>query len=117
MNQGIEISILPGFTREAEEKECMALAIRNSKERLANKTESAGERLYWLNRASEQELNELQKAKLRQDIELSKAKVDNLKSQEHTEELFEEAIAAITKYAGNTRDDTDIQGIDQIINI
>lgn len=103
---------LPGLSQEADEQECKALAIQLSKERLRSKTATGMEIMFWLKQACEEERNQLEMAKISQEIEVGRAKVENMKSAQHTEEMFTKAIEAMSIYSGGVKNDPDISGID-----
>lgn len=88
----------PALTPEARENQLIALATDLVEQRLIDGTASSQETTHFLKLATtkarlEKEILELQK-------DLIVAKTENFKSQQHSEELYQEAIKAFRLYNG-----------------
>lgn len=92
------INSRPALSPEAEEQECIALAMKLVKERLKNGTASSQETTHFLKQASMK--NQLEMEKLRQENELTKAKTEQIASSERSEQIYKDAIEAFRTYSG-----------------
>lgn len=92
----------PALTPEHRMQQLMSLATDLVEERLANKTASAQEVTQILKAGSEVE--KLKVEKLEYENQLIKAKIEEIESNKRTEELYERALNAMKRYAG--QDDT-----------
>ena len=95
----------PATTPEAEENELIALAMDEARKRLQNGTASSQLIAHFVKRGSpkeriEQEILEKQK-------ELISAKTEAIKSAKVIEELYVNALKAMSQYQGNQKVDTD----------
>ena len=88
----------PGLTPEAEENQCIALAMKLVKERLENGTASSQETTHFLKLGST--IASLQKEKLRTENELMAAKKEQIQSDQRESEKYEEALNAFRRYSG-----------------
>lgn len=88
----------PALTPEHRMQQLMSLATDLVEERLANKTASAQEVTQILKAGSEVEKLKLEKLEF--ENQLIKAKIDEIESNKRTEELYEEALNAMKRYAG-----------------
>lgn len=91
-----------GHTPEESEMRCVALATNLAEQQLQNGTASSQVITHYLKLGSSRA--QLETEKLRLENELMKAKTEALQSQKRTEELFSEAIKAMTHYAGEDND-------------
>lgn len=89
----------PALTPEARENQMIALAINLAEKQLIEGTASSQVITHFLKLATEKE--RLEREVLEREAELKMAKVESLKSAKRTEELYEEAIAALKTYSGN----------------
>lgn len=94
-----------GLTPEAEEKQMIALATNLVKQRLIDGTASSQETTHFLKLATTE--SRLKNQLLEAQSELAAAKRDAIRRDEHRNELFAEAIAAMKKYSGNGGSDED----------
>ena len=90
--------IRPALTPEARENQLIALAVDLVEQRLIDGTASSQETTHFLKLGSTK--NRLAMEKLKEENKLIKAKVETIKSQARTEELFEKAINAVRSYSG-----------------
>lgn len=95
--------IRPALTPEARESQLTSLAYDLVEKRLIDGTASAQETTYFLKLSSMKTKLEQERAVL--ENELIKAKTQALKSQERIEELYANAIKAMSRYNG--RDDSE----------
>lgn len=95
--------IRPALTPEAREGQLVSLAYDLVERRLIEGTASAQETTYFLKLAGKKAQLDQERAIL--ENELIKAKTQNLKSQERIEELYANAIKAMSRYNG--RDDSE----------
>lgn len=93
-----DLKLRPALTPEAEEDELIALAFNLVRERLANGTASSQETTHFLKLGSTKA--KLEKQLLEKEVELKAAKTDSIKSGQHSEELYQEAIKAFRGYSG-----------------
>lgn len=93
----------PAMTPEAREDQLISYATDLVEQRLLNGTASSQEVVHFLKLGCSKE--RLEQEKLRLETELVRAKTEAIKAQQHSEELFADAIAAMKKYSGN--DDLD----------
>ena len=96
--------IRPALTPEAEENQCVALAVNLVKQRLMNGTASSQETVHFLKLASSK--SRLEQRLLETEIQLKEAKTKQIESEERREELFTQAIEAMRRYGGHG-DDSD----------
>lgn len=90
--------VRPAITPEAREQQLIALAVDLVEQRLLDGTASAQETTHYLKLASTKAKLENEKIKL--ELELTKAKTESIKSQQRSEEMFEEALRAFKGYSG-----------------
>lgn len=88
----------PALTPEAREVQLIALATNLAEQQLRDGTASAQVITHYLKLATDQ--NRIENEKLRHEVELLKAKTKALESEQHREELYANAIAAMRDYAG-----------------
>lgn len=93
----------PALTPEAQESRCIAMAYTLAEQRLRDGTASSQETTHFLKLGSEKE--RLERDKLREENKLLQAKTEALKSQKNIEELYGQAIKALTDYAGKGDED------------
>lgn len=88
----------PAATVEARENQLIALAVDLAEKQLLDGSASSAVITHYLKLGTTRA--ELEKEKLVRENELLKAKAENLKSQEHIEELYANAITAMKTYNG-----------------
>lgn len=93
------------LTPEAEERQMIALATNLVKQRLMDGTASSQETTHFLKLATRE--SQLKNRLLEAQTELADAKKESIRREEHRDELFAEAIAAMKKYSGNGDSDED----------
>lgn len=103
--EGSKPKIRAALTPEAEEKQMIALATNLVKQRLIDGTASSQETTHFLKLATREA--QLKNQLLEMQSELAAAKRDSIRREEHRDELFAEAIAAMKKYSGNGDSDDD----------
>ena len=95
----------PALTPEARENQLISLAIDLAEQQLRDGTASSQVITHYLKLGSTKE--KLEREKLKNENELLKAKTDNLASQKHVEELYENALRAMRSYGSGTIDEED----------
>lgn len=93
------------LTPEARQNQLIALATDLVEERLRDGTASSQETTHFLKLATREA--QLKNQLLEMQSELAAAKRDSIRREEHRDELFAEAIAAMKKYQGNSDSDED----------
>lgn len=96
---------LPALDPEARENQLISLAVNLAEEKLRDGTASNQLIVHYLKLGSSKE--RLEKEKLEKENELLKAKTEALESAKRSEELYAEAIKAITRYSGHYEDEYD----------
>ena len=95
---GSEYHSRPGLTPEAEENQCIALAMNLVKKRLEEGTASSQETTHFLKLGST--IAQLQKEKLKAENELIAAKKEQINNTQRESEMYEEALNAFRRYSG-----------------
>lgn len=95
--------IRPALTPEAKENQLISLAYDLVEKRLLEGTASSQETTHFLKLGSTKE--KLEKEILEQQKELMKAKTEAIQSAKRVEELYENALAAMRNYSGNSEED------------
>ena len=95
----------PALTPEARENQLISLAIDLAEQQLRDGTASSQVITHYLKLGSTKE--KLEREKLKNENELLKAKTDNLASQKHVEELYENALRAMRSYGSGNIDEDD----------
>ena len=90
------------ITTEGRENELISLAYDLVKKRLIEGTATSQETVHFLRMGSAN--NRLQMKVLEGQKELNDAKAQTIKSAEHTEELYNNAIEAMKRYGGNNNE-------------
>lgn len=90
---------LPALDPEARENQLISLATNLAEQKLMDGTASNQLIVHYLKLGSTKE--RLEKEKLEKENELLKAKTEALESAKKSEELYAEAIKAITRYSGH----------------
>lgn len=85
-------------TQEGREAQLINLAMNQAQKQLENGTATSQVLTYFLKLGAS--IAKLEKAKLEAEVELAKAKVSSIESQQHTEELYQEALSAFRTYTG-----------------
>jgi hypothetical protein len=89
---------LPALDPESRENQLISLAVNLAEEKLRDGTASNQLIVHYLKLGSTKE--RLEKEKLEKENELLKAKTEALESAKRSDELYAEAIKAITRYSG-----------------
>lgn len=84
---------------ENAEAQCVALAVDLARQRLIDGTASAQEVTYFLKLGAKE--SQLKLELLEVEKELAKAKADKIKSEERSEKMYADAIAAMRNYQGH----------------
>ena len=90
----------PSTTLDGRESQLVNLAVNLAEQQLMDGTASSQIITHFLRLGSTR--NELEKEKIAQENLLIKAKIDALESAKRMEELYEDAIAAMKSYGGNS---------------
>lgn len=88
----------PGLTPEAEENQCIALAMNLVKKRLIEGTASSQEVTHFLKLGSSKAM--LEKEKMKTENELAAAKKEQIQRQSEQDTIYEEALNAFRRYSG-----------------
>lgn len=88
----------PALDPEARERQLIAKAERLAERQLDDGTASSQIVVHYLKLGTAKA--ELEKEKLRHDVELTKAKTEALESAKHIEELYTNALKAMSRYSG-----------------
>lgn len=95
-------NLRPGLTPEADENQMIALAMDLVKQRLLDGTASSQETTHFLKLATTKA--RLENELLEAQTEMAIAKKELMKSQQRSEEMFREAIAAFKSYSPSQSD-------------
>ncbi len=90
--------VRPALTPEARENQMISLAVDLAEKQLLDGTASSQVITHYLKLGTVRE--QLERERLEKENALLVAKVDALQSQKRSEELFQEAIAAMKRYSG-----------------
>lgn len=88
-----------GTTPESRERQLVALAVDLAEQQMRDGSASAQVITHFLKLGSSRET--LEQKRLEYEIEMTKAKTAQIASQEQTEKLMQDAMAALTKYRGD----------------
>lgn len=100
---GRKSSRRPATTAAARENQLITAAVDLAEKQIRNGTATSQVITHYLKLGSTREA--LEKERLRNENELLRAKVESLASQGRIEQLYEQAVAAMRKYAGNPETD------------
>ena len=92
----------PALSPEARENQMISRAVDLAEQQLIDGTASSQVITHYLKLGSTKA--QLENDKLREECNLLRAKVENLKAQAKSEELFEKAIEAMKSYSGHISD-------------
>lgn len=106
-NKQEEKRIRPALTPESREDQLVALAINLAEKQLLEGTASAQVISHFLKIGSTKE--RIEKEILEEQKDLIKAKTEALKSEKRVEELYEEALNAMRRYAGQEVEDEEVE--------
>ena len=95
----------PALTPEARENQLISLAVDLAEQQLIDGTASSQVITHFLKLASSKE--KLEKEKLENENVLLKTKVETLQSQARIEELYDNAIKAMSIYRGQNEEEAD----------
>lgn len=95
----------PAATPEAREAQMVSLAYDLVEKRLREGTATSQETTHFLKLGSKRA--QLEMELLEKQAELAAAKAESVKAMQHSEELFDKAIAAMKRYSGHGGDDAD----------
>lgn len=107
-NEKIIHKMAPAITPEAREDQLIYLATELAEKQLREGTASSQVITHYLKLGTTKE--RLEKEILEKQKDLIDAKTKALKTAEHTEELYANAIAAMKEYGGNESKDSDSNG-------
>lgn len=93
----------PAIDPDAREDQLIALAMNVAEEQLRNGTATSQIITHFLDLGTAKKKLELENLKV--ENELKKAKIEAIKSGERTEELYREALSAMTTYRTNSFND------------
>lgn len=96
----------PAKTDESRENQLISMAVDLAEKQILEGTASSQVICHFLKLGTTKE--RLEKEKLKSENDLLKAKVENLKSQKTTEELYKNALAAMKSYSGLESSDDEI---------
>lgn len=102
-SSGTLLKIRPALTPQARENQMIALAMDLVEKRLREGTATSQETTHFLKLATEKYRHENEI--LERQSELMTAKTDQIRASAKTEELYQEAINALRRYGGHSRDD------------
>lgn len=88
----------PALTPEAREQQLISLAVDLAEQQLLDGTASSQVLTHYLKLGSLRE--KLEREKLEEENKLLRAKVDAIKSAEKQEELYTQALRAMSRYSG-----------------
>ena len=95
--------IRPALTPEAEENQCIHLAMQRAKEQLMDGTASSQVIVHFLKIGSSKE--KIEKEILERQKELITAKTDQIHSTKQTGDLYADAARALSTYQGQSDDE------------
>ena len=95
--------IRPALTPEAEENQCIHLAMQRAKEQLMDGTASSQVIVHFLKLGSSKE--KIEKEILERQKELITAKTDQIHATKQTGDLYADAVRALHGYQGQTDDE------------
>ena len=95
----------PALTPDAREKQLIALAVDLAEQQLRDGTASSQVITHYLKMGSMKE--KLERERLEKENKLIDAKVETLKSVQHIEELYKNALDAMKNYRGDDVEDPD----------
>lgn len=95
--------IRPAISPEARENQLINLAFDLVEQRLLDGTASSQETTHFLKQGTAKYRREIEK--LEEENKLLRAKTENLQSQKHIEELYADALKAMTRYSGQEEED------------
>lgn len=98
-------ALRPALSPEARENQLIALAVDLVEQRLIDGTASSQETTHFLKLATAKARYE--KELMEKQIELMTAKTEQIRSEQHKEELYEEVINALRRYNGQGDSDED----------
>lgn len=91
----------PALTPDARENQLIALAVDLAEKQLREGTASSQIIAHYIKRGSEKEREELELKILEKQKDLLEAKAEQIKSQKRTEELYSNALKAMSVYSGS----------------
>lgn len=97
------IKIRPALNPQAEENQCIALAVDCARQQLIDGTASSQVIVHFLKLGTERE--RLERERLAEENKLLRAKTESLQAQKRMDELYLDAIAAMKRYSGNGGDE------------
>lgn len=102
-SEKVSRKIRPALTPEAEENQCISLAMQAAKEQLMNGTASSQVIVHFLKLGSSKE--KIEKEILEKQKDLITAKTDQIHSTKQTGDLYKDAAESLAIYQGNSKDD------------
>lgn len=104
-SSGILPKMRPALTPEARENQMIALAMDLVEQRLRDGSASSQETTHFLKLAASKEIDELNLQLAQKELELKEAKKQAIYSAERMEALYNDAMAAMSRYSGHANDD------------
>ena len=92
----------PALSPEARENQLISLAVNLAEKQLMEGTASSQVITHYLKLGSTKD--RLEKENMEKQKELLEAKTTSLKSMQHMEELYQNALNAMKRYSGNSQD-------------
>lgn len=86
-------------TTEGREAQLINLAMNQAQKQLENGTATSQVLIHFLKLGAS--IAKFKRARLEAEVELAKAKVSSIESQQHIEELYQEALSAFRTYTGD----------------
>lgn len=105
--------IAPLRTPEARESLLINLAMNQAQKQLEEGTASSQVLTFFLKLGAS--IAQYEKAKLEAEVELAKAKVEAIRSQQTSEELYKKALSAFRMYNGEDSDYEDEEDEDEVL--
>ena len=102
----------PSETEVGRENQLIALAYDEVERRLRNGTASSQETVHFLKLGSSKAKLEIER--LKKENEVLSAKADSLRSEQHSRELFEEAMKAFGIYTGQASEEDNEDGLPRL---
>lgn len=96
------VEVIPALSPESKNNELIALATALAERQIREGTASSQVICHYLKMGTEKE--RLERVKLEEENKLLRAKTASIESSQRTEELFREAIEAMSRYKGSSGD-------------
>lgn len=103
MSKAMKRAQAPSPTMDGREAQLINLAINRAEQQLQDGTASSQVITHFLRLGTERA--KLEREKIAAEVALANAKVEMIKSQQTSEELYQEAISAFKSYSGSFNDE------------